>query len=277
MPPGLLTCLPRGCVPASVGIPDADDDFLVRLFRIDGVGNVHGETVVAAPVFVELLAVDPDGRLPIDGAEVEQRRWPAQSLGTAKVRRYQRRSGGFMTPDSADSAGKGTRMRSDRSLPKGSSSASLATSNCQRPLRLSQASGEVCGRGTPAGPCRASRPGPAGQERPVGRLPVGRDGRYDKQPGCGGDRAEHLNSIDVDMDASLPWRPGGKRRRRPAGLKVRDGAAGYKGPRFVLLSRAAFRYRPRLFLSFSTSRRGVCVPMAERGRPSRPCCWPRPV
>ncbi len=52
-----------------------------------------------------------------------------------------------MTPDSADSTGKGTRMRSARSLPVGGSSFSLAMASCQTPLRLSQASRRICGRG----------------------------------------------------------------------------------------------------------------------------------
>ena len=101
---------------ARVGrVPDRDDELLRRRPASDAsvMSNVNG--VVAAAVLAELLAVDADGRLPVDRAEVQQHRaCPARGLRAASnVRRYQSRwSGltGFITPQRADSTGNGTRI-----------------------------------------------------------------------------------------------------------------------------------------------------------------------
>ena len=50
-------------------------------------------------------------------------------------------------PDSADSTGYGTRMRSARSLPVGTASPSDAPANCHTPLRFFQSLRVSCGRG----------------------------------------------------------------------------------------------------------------------------------
>ena len=52
-------------------IPDAHHD-LLGLSRFEGLGDVEGERVVAAPVRTDLVPVDPDRGIPIDGAEVQQ-------------------------------------------------------------------------------------------------------------------------------------------------------------------------------------------------------------
>src|SRR3954465_7610248 len=62
------------------GVPDADDDFLLAL-RLQGSGDVEVDRVVTALVLAGLLAVDPDDRVPVDGAEVQQ-----QALGLADLR-----------------------------------------------------------------------------------------------------------------------------------------------------------------------------------------------
>ena len=53
MPPGLRTCLPRGCAPASVGSQTRDDE-LVLAACLQRVGDVERERVVAAAVRAEL-------------------------------------------------------------------------------------------------------------------------------------------------------------------------------------------------------------------------------
>ena len=63
----------------------------------------------------------PPSRLPLSATAASQStapkcsstRWPDHSFGTVKVRRYHSRSSGlsaFITPDSADSIGNGTRI-----------------------------------------------------------------------------------------------------------------------------------------------------------------------
>src|SRR5205823_5502308 len=52
-------------------IKHADDD-LIRTLALDRVGDVETERVVSPAMRADLFAVDPDRRLPIDGAEVQQ-------------------------------------------------------------------------------------------------------------------------------------------------------------------------------------------------------------
>ena len=70
--------------------------------------------VVAAAVLADCFAVDPDRRIPIDGAEVQQRPLASPTpRGTSNVRRYHSRFASptfFITPDRADSIGNGTRI-----------------------------------------------------------------------------------------------------------------------------------------------------------------------
>ena len=63
------------------------------------------------------------------------------------MRRYQTRSPCPLTPDNADSMGKGTRIRPGRSRPVGTGSSARASSSCHRPLRFNQSLRTICGRG----------------------------------------------------------------------------------------------------------------------------------
>src|SRR5262249_5251270 len=53
----------------------------------------------------------------------------------------------FITPDSADSAGNGTRICPSSFLPIGAFSSFFATANSQRPLRFCHSLPTLCGRG----------------------------------------------------------------------------------------------------------------------------------
>ena len=78
---------------AGVGrVPDRHDHLLLAA-GLERVGDVEAEGVVAAAVLADLLAVDPDRRLPVHRAEVQQHA-PALPVpaGTSNVRRYQSRS-----------------------------------------------------------------------------------------------------------------------------------------------------------------------------------------
>ena len=89
-----------------------DDEFILAFLQC--VGDVERKRIVAARVLADFLAVDPHGALPIDGAEVEQAAVRHRSTSArVKLRRYHSRSSGrtgFMTPLSADSTAKGTRI-----------------------------------------------------------------------------------------------------------------------------------------------------------------------
>ena len=80
---GSSTCLPRGCVPASVGSVTRDDELLVAR-RLQGVGDVERERIVAAGVAADTLAVDVDLRFPVDRAEVQQQPRPARERWRAE-------------------------------------------------------------------------------------------------------------------------------------------------------------------------------------------------
>ena len=68
---GSSTCLPRGCVPRSVGSSHADDEHLVA-GRLQELGNVERERIVAAGVGADTPAVHHHLRFPIHGAKVQQ-------------------------------------------------------------------------------------------------------------------------------------------------------------------------------------------------------------
>ena len=69
---------------AGVGrVPDADDQLLLA-FLFQGFTNIEAEAVVATLVFAQFLAVNPNRRLPIDRAEMEQEALPLPSLGHGK-------------------------------------------------------------------------------------------------------------------------------------------------------------------------------------------------
>ena len=66
-------------------IPDATRTSSWSPLPLERVGDVDGERIVAAAMLAQLHAVDADGRLPVDGAEVEQqptRRAAARARGT---------------------------------------------------------------------------------------------------------------------------------------------------------------------------------------------------
>src|SRR5437867_9242387 len=111
MPPGLRTCLPRGCGPASVGSQTA---------TTISCGSAGFNTAVMSkpnpsypprwlPTSRPLTkTVDSQSTAP----KCRITRFLDQPLGTVKVRRYQRRfwsPTGFITPERADSTGNGTR------------------------------------------------------------------------------------------------------------------------------------------------------------------------
>ena len=54
------------------GIPDGDDELLLLRLRLERVGDVEGERVVAAFVRADGFAVDEDLGAPVDRAEVQQ-------------------------------------------------------------------------------------------------------------------------------------------------------------------------------------------------------------
>ena len=97
----------------------------------------------------EAPAVDEDGGLPVHGPEVQQDPPVAPCLWNENVRRYQSLSSGlsgFITPDSADSMGYGTRMfPSNRT--GACSSAFAVTAYCHRPLRFCHRCRTIWGRG----------------------------------------------------------------------------------------------------------------------------------
>ena len=68
-------------------VPYGDDDGL-RFFCFDRVGDVEGEGVVSAPVAADLQSIDPDGGVPIDGAEIEQDA-SAALVPTAALRQFE--------------------------------------------------------------------------------------------------------------------------------------------------------------------------------------------
>ena len=80
MPFGLRTCLPRGCVPASVGSQAVTTSSLGPL-GIERVGDVESEGVVAAPMLADLLAVHPDRRFEVHRAEMQEQPPPAPAPG----------------------------------------------------------------------------------------------------------------------------------------------------------------------------------------------------
>ena len=76
IPPGLSTCLPRGWLPASVGSQTETTSSCVSARR-ECLGNVERERIIAAAMRAQLVPVEDDGRIPIDGPEVQQ---PALAL-----------------------------------------------------------------------------------------------------------------------------------------------------------------------------------------------------
>src|SRR5579871_1309342 len=67
----LLALRLPACALGVGGIVYGNDDLLGSA-GLEGVGDIEGEGGVAADVFAQLLAVDPDRRMPIHRAEVEQ-------------------------------------------------------------------------------------------------------------------------------------------------------------------------------------------------------------
>src|ERR1035437_9818403 len=146
MPFGLRTCLPRGCVPASVG----SQAVTINSFGPDG---------LSASVMSKLKASYPPRCWPISlpftqtlaskstAPKCSSNRWPFHLWGTSNVRRYQMRSfslTGRITPDNADSTGNGTRI-CVWNVARVASLLVMAKSH--KPLRLSQSRRTIWGRG----------------------------------------------------------------------------------------------------------------------------------
>ena len=181
MPPGLRTCLPRGCVPASVG-SQTPTTISCSPSALECVGDVERERVVAARWLPSSLPLTLDGRLPVDGPEMQQDA-PARSTpaGTANVRRYQRRLSwptGFITPDRADSTGNGTRILPSNALPAGCAlglgrDGVVPQAVEVLPVLADHLRPRVLGQGVVGRNVLR----PPGHERPLGRLPLRRSGR----------------------------------------------------------------------------------------------------
>src|ERR1035437_1310497 len=146
MPFGLRTCLPRGCVPASVG----SQAVTINSFGPDG---------LSASVMSKLKASYPPRCWPISlpftqtlaskstAPKCSSNRWPFHLWGTSISRRYQMRSFSLtwrITPDNADSTGNGTRI-CVWNVARVASLLVMAKSH--KPLRLSQSCRTIWGRG----------------------------------------------------------------------------------------------------------------------------------
>ena len=211
MPPGLRTCLPRGWVPSSVGSKTPTISSCSPPGLRASVMSKR-EAVVAAAVGAQLLAVDPDGGLPVDGAEVEQQP-PARATSRGTCERpaipepvgvlHHAREGRLDRERDQDLLGRA-------SCPAAAAPPALPKASCQRPLRLSQSSRTSCGRGYSGGPGRAGRPwpsaSPAGPSPAASRRPATGPSRPSGPSPCrGGSSISMTSACSRSHDAASWW------------------------------------------------------------------------
>src|SRR5262249_31069157 len=143
---GFLTCLPRGCLPLSMGFQTPTT---ISCGPAGFRASVMSRLKPSYPPWCvsNFLPLTQTVASQLTAPKCSSRFLPAHSFFTSKVRRYQTRSAGFMTPDSADSTGNGTRICPSSFLPTGGSSSFLAAANSHRPLRFIHSGRTIVGRG----------------------------------------------------------------------------------------------------------------------------------
>ncbi|CAM5689836.1 hypothetical protein SALBM217S_03990 [Streptomyces griseoloalbus] len=151
---GVGGLLAHGLVGAA-GVGDGDDDLLLAP-ALEGVGDVGGEGVVAAGVFGDLRAVDVDGGLVVDGAEVELEPVLAALADLPALRHVHELAVEHvvLVPFEPGELRLDRERHDDlpfRSLPKTGCSPASAPLNCQGPLRFFHCERTGGGRGLQRG------------------------------------------------------------------------------------------------------------------------------
>ena len=144
--PGLLTCLPRACLPLSVGSHTRTTTSLSPFFSACVMSNAKG--VNPPQCSPSLVPFTHTVVFQSTAPKFSNTRCPFQWEGTEKVRRYHNSlfsPNSFPTPESADSTAKGTRISPSYvfgiALPDG------RMAYCQSPFRFTHSVRSIKGRG----------------------------------------------------------------------------------------------------------------------------------